>query len=287
MSEILEDEVQLARVIEEENNKSKLDSKDIINIIKQGNLDNVNVAKYNKDETPDKEITEDLDKEIIPEKIVEKQVIKNDTTIEKVTEEEEKNNDVDDMFKRIGMTQEMQNEVRKMLEDIQNTYQATFDKKERELESKKFKEIEDFKKKLENDTLRALNAEEQEKYRRELQTAADKQKIDFLSKRVNELENHINEIENQKFISEKISSCPAVKPFIDKMKIKTKEEYINKIEPIIEDIKQYDDFRKNNKNGNSNAFKGYGRQSQYNSTTKTNAVDKAYMSEFFKNNIMK
>lgn len=282
MADIIEEELEIR--VTEDGNGGKIESQDILNIIKKNNLDNINVAKY----TGEFELNKVMDIQIDNKDEVVMPTKEDKVEIEDVKKEEvSTKNEVDTMFERIGMSKEMQNEVRKMLEDIQTTFQATYDKKEREMESKKNKEIEDYKRKLESDTLRTLNAEEQERYKRDLQQAADKQKIDFLSKRVNELENHISEIENQKFISEKISSCPSVKPFIEKMKIRTKEEYINKIEPIIEDIKQYDDFKKNNKNGNSNAFKGYGRQSQYAQPNKTSVVDKAYMNEFFKNNIRK
>lgn len=278
-------------MLEKDDNKSKLESKDILDLIKQSNADNSNVAKMMQnnddgdfiDDTPD-EVKKEEEKEINKQPAI-------DLNLNLKSEEsgidDSKKEEVDAVLKKTGISQELQEEIKKMLLDVQDTYHKAYQQKEKELIARKDKELDEFKKKVETDTLRTLSAEEQEKYKRELKAETDRQKIEFLSNRVVELENLIRDIENQKFITERISNCPAVKPFIEKMNIKTKEDYESKIEPIIDDIRQYEDFRKNNKNGNSNAFRGYGRQNKSSSKNSNATVSKDYLNGFLKQNIMK
>lgn len=278
-----------AVVITVEDNPNKLESSDIANIIKGNSGSNVNVGNLESIIKEEVKLSDAAMDAIIEGKGVDEAIdVANNPNLQNTTQNTVTNTSddkgIDAILASGNLDADTKSQIQKMIHDVQSIFAEEYAKKERELENKKLQEIERIRQEQENEKLSKMNEEEKKKYQEAMAAEAKELKLKFMTNRVEELETTLTNIENEKFISDKIAANPAIKKFVQKMQIKTKEDYATKIEPILDDIVRYVDYEKSNRNGNSNALRGYKSGSSVNKPVQS---DEKYTNSFLSSIVMK
>lgn len=183
-----------------------------------------------------------------PQEVVNKNIVENISPIGNTSEDLEKQ-----LLSKLDSNEDVVN----MINSLKTEYAVMYEKKVKETDEKINRMKEELEKQKEKERLAGMTESERQKYQYELDVKRLNETVELYKQRTKELETQLKKRDNEKFISEKVTESPYIKDFVDKLSISTKEDYESKIVPILEQLKNFDNLKKQNSYGNKNMFSLY------------------------------